>query len=107
VAEGLRWPVGLARQPWEARAFYCILGVATLLGISLNFTPIDPIKALYWSAVINGVVAVPVMVIVMIMTSRRDIMGEFTIGGWLRILGWLSTFAMTACVFGMAITWFG
>jgi len=105
VAEGMRWPVGLARQPREARAFYCILGGATLLGIGLNFTPIDPIKALYWSAVINGVVAVPVMVTVMMMTSRRDIMGEFTVGGWLRWLGWVSTGAMAACVLGMAVTW--
>src|SRR5207248_7436703 len=97
------WPVGLARQPREAWAFYCILGIATLIGIGLNFTPIDPIKALYWSAVINGVVAVPVMVIVMLMTARRSIMGDFTIAGWLRALGWLSTAAMAACVVGMAV----
>jgi Mn2+/Fe2+ NRAMP family transporter len=107
VAEGMRWPVGLAREPKEARAFYGILGGATLLGIALNFTPIDPIKALYWSAVINGVVAIPVMVIMMLMTSRRDVMGEFTIGGWLRVFGWLSTAAMAACVLGMAVTWLG
>ena len=105
VAEGMRWPVGLARQPREAWAFYSILGIATLMGVGLNFTPINPIKALYWSAVINGVVAVPVMVIVMLMTSQRSIMGEFTIGGWLRSLGWLSTAAMGACVLGMVVTW--
>ena len=105
VAEGMRWPVGLARQPREAWAFYCILGIATLIGVGLNFTPINPIKALYWSAVINGVVAVPVMVIVMLMTSRGSIMGEFTIGGGLRALGWLSTAAMGACVLGMGVTW--
>ena len=75
VAEGRRWPVGLAREPREAGAFYASLAVATLLGIGLNFTPIDPIKALYWSAVINGVVAVPVMVILMLMTAEKRIMG--------------------------------
>lgn len=105
IAEGRRWPVGLARQPREAGAFYTSLAVATLLGIGLNFTPVNPIKALYWSAVINGVVAVPVMVILMLMTSQRQIMGEFTIAGPLRVLGWLSTAAMAACVGGMAASW--
>ena len=105
LAEGRRWPVGLGRRPKEALAFYFSLAVATALGIGLNFTPIDPIKALYWSAVINGVVAVPVMVILMLMTANRSIMGEFTIGGWLRALGWLATVAMGACVGGMFVTW--
>ena len=105
LAEGRRWPVGLGRRPKEALAFYFSLAVATALGIGLNFTPIDPIKALYWSAVINGVVAVPVMVILMLMTANRSIMGEFTIGGWLRALGWLATVAMGACVCGMFATW--
>jgi Mn2+/Fe2+ NRAMP family transporter len=76
-----------------------------LIGIALNFTPINPIKALYWSAVINGIVAVPVMVLLMLMTANRNIMGDFTIGGWLRSLGWLSTAAMAACVVGMVLTW--
>jgi Mn2+/Fe2+ NRAMP family transporter len=106
IAEGRRWPVGLARAPREAAAFYISLAVATLLGIGLNFTPVNPIKALYWSAVINGVVAVPVMIIVMIMTAQRGIMGEFTVAGTLRVMGWLSTAAMAACVGGMAATWF-
>ncbi|MBV8119903.1 MAG: divalent metal cation transporter [Alphaproteobacteria bacterium] len=105
LAEGRGWPVGLAREPKEALAFYLSLVVAALLGIGLNFTPIDPIKALFWSAVINGVVAVPVMVILMLMTARPKIMGEFTISGWLRALGWLSTAAMAACVAGMFATW--
>jgi len=107
LAEGRRWPVGLARRPKEALAFYFSLAVATLLGIGLNITPIDPIKALYWSAVINGVVAAPVMVVLMLMTAQTKIMGEFTIGGWLRALGWLSTAAMAACVAGMLATWLG
>jgi NRAMP (natural resistance-associated macrophage protein)-like metal ion transporter len=105
VAEGRRWPVGLAREPREAAAFYASLAVATVLGIVLNFTPIDPIKALYWSAVINGVVAVPVMVILMLMTAESRIMGDFTVKGPLRIMGWLATIAMAASVAGMAATW--
>jgi Mn2+/Fe2+ NRAMP family transporter len=105
LGEGRRWPVGLDRRPKEAMAFYASLAVATLIGVALNFTPLNPIKALYWSAVINGIVAVPVMVLLMLMTSKRSIMGDFTIGGWLRALGWLSTAAMAACVLGMGATW--
>ena len=105
VAEGRRWKVGLAREPREAAAFYTTLAVAALFGIGINFTPVNPIKALYWSAVINGVVAVPVMVILMLMTADRKIMGEFTIGGALRVMGWLATAAMALCVVGMFATW--
>ena len=63
-------------------------------------------KALYWSAVINGVVAVPVMVVMMLMTARPEVMGKFTIKGGLRWLGWAATLAMTACVVGMFVGWF-
>jgi NRAMP (natural resistance-associated macrophage protein)-like metal ion transporter len=105
LAEGRRWPVGLGREPREAAAFYASLGIATLLGVGVNFTPLDPIKGLYWSAVINGAIAPPMMIILMLMTADRRVMGEFTIGRALRILGWLSTAAMTACVGGMFATW--
>jgi Mn2+/Fe2+ NRAMP family transporter len=106
IGEAWRAPVGLTRQPREALTFYVTLAVATLVGIGFNFTPISPIKALYWSAVINGVVAMPIMVILMMMTARSNIMGEFTIRGWLRVLGWTSTGAMAFCVVGMGITSF-
>jgi len=104
IGEAWRAPVGLTREPHEALTFYATLCVATLVGIGLNFTPISPIKALYWSAVINGVVAVPIMVILMMMTAQSNIMGEFTIGGWLRVLGWIATMAMALCVVGMGST---
>jgi Mn2+/Fe2+ NRAMP family transporter len=64
----------------------------------------DPIKALFWSAVINGVVAVPVMAVMILMGRNRKIMGEFVLGGWLLTVGWLATAVMAACVFGMAAT---
>ena len=107
LGEALQWPSGLARQPNEAKAFYGAIAAATAIGVALNFTPIDPIKALFWSAVINGVVAVPVMIILMLMTRRTEIMGQFTINGWLSWLGWAATVAMAACVVGMVIGWFG
>src|ERR1700712_1547106 len=72
VGEGRQWPVGLARKPKEAVAFYAVLALSGGIGIALNFTPINPISALYWSAVINGVLAVPVMVLLMFMVRRRD-----------------------------------
>jgi Mn2+/Fe2+ NRAMP family transporter len=104
IGEGRRWPVGLARKPKEAVAFYCVLALSAVVGVVLNFTPIDPIKALYWSAVVNGVLAVPV--IMMLMSARGRIMGRFVIRGPLRALGWLSTLAMAVCVAGMVATLF-
>ncbi|HEV7408763.1 MAG TPA: divalent metal cation transporter [Bradyrhizobium sp.] len=101
VGEGRRWPVGLARKPKEAVAFYAVLALSAAIGIALNFTSINPISALFWSAVINGVLAVPVMVLLMIMARRKDVMGHFTIGGPLYWLGWLSTAAMALSVVAM------
>jgi len=70
---------------------YGVIAAATLVGAVLNFTPLDPIKALFWSAVINGVAAVPIMVMIMLMASRRAVMGQFTLTRWLMGLGWLAT----------------
>lgn len=106
IGEGWRWPTGLSRQPWEAKAFYATLAVSTLIGVILNFTPVNPIRALYWSAVLNGIVAVPVMAVLMVMTAQPRIMGEFTVTGWLRGLGWASTAAMALSVAGMVAGWF-
>jgi Mn2+/Fe2+ NRAMP family transporter len=106
VGEARRWPTGLARQPLEAKAFYVTLAVATALGVGMNFMAIDPIKALFWSAVINGVVAVPVMVVVMIMATQRRVMGRFAIPRALAAVGWLATLVMAATVVGMAATSF-
>ena len=106
VGEGRQWPVGLARKPKEAVAFYGVLALSGGIGIALNFTPINPISALYWSAVVNGVLAVPVMVLLMLMARHRNVMGRFVIGGPLYWLGWLSTAAMTVSVAAMAVGWF-
>jgi len=98
--------VGLARKPKEAAAFYAVLALSGAIGIGLNFTPINPISALYWSAVINGVLAVPVMVLLMIMSRRRDVMEEFVIRGPLYWLGWVSTVAMALSVVAMGVGFF-
>jgi len=104
VGEACRWPVGIGKKPGRATAFYGTLAGAVLLGVGITLMPIDPIKALYWSAVINGVAAVPVMVIMMLMVANTKVMGRFTIKGWLRVLGWAATLAMAACVAAMAAT---
>jgi NRAMP (natural resistance-associated macrophage protein)-like metal ion transporter len=105
VAEAFDWRIGLGLQLLQARGFYAIVIVATILGVALNFTPIDPIKALFWSAVINGVVAVPIMAVMMLMAVRADIMGPFVITRRLTLLGWLATATMTTVVLAMLATW--
>jgi Mn2+/Fe2+ NRAMP family transporter len=103
VGEGRRWRVGLDRKPREAVAFYGVLALSAGIGIALNFTAIDPIEALYWSAVINGVLAVPVMILLMAMSRRTDVMGDFKISGPLYWLGWLATAVMSVAVVAMAV----
>jgi NRAMP (natural resistance-associated macrophage protein)-like metal ion transporter len=106
IGEGRRWKVGLSRKPKQAIAFYSVLGFSGLCGIALNFTPIDPIKALYWSAVVNGVLAAPVMVILMVLVRRPKVMGRLVVTGPLYWLGWTSTIAMAFCIVGMIATMF-
>ncbi|MBL9033226.1 MAG: divalent metal cation transporter [Rhodospirillaceae bacterium] len=106
IGEALRWPVGLAQRPRKAKAFYGTLVVATLVGAGLNFTPVPPMKALYWAAILNGIVAAPVLLIMMLLSARRDVMGEFTVGGPLRVFGWLTTGLMAASVVALAATSF-
>jgi len=105
VGEARGWPIGLGRRPLKARAFYGTIAVATVVGALLNFTPLDPVKALFWSAVVNGVVAVPIMVMTVLMGTRRDVMGDFVLGPLLKALGWLATAVMALATVGMFATW--
>ena len=89
-----------------AKRFYGIITVATLIGVALCFTPIDPIKALYWSAVINGVISVPIMVVMMWIGQSRRLMGELTISRRHRFFGWAATLVMGAAVAFMVATSF-
>jgi len=106
LGESRKWPTGLDRKPLEAKAFYVTITVATLLGACLNFTPVNPIKALYWSAVVNGVVAVPVMAVMMLMTARSDIMGKATVPLAMRIVGWAATAVMAVAALVMTVQLF-
>lgn len=105
VAEAFRWHIGLGLELLQARGFYTIVIIATVLGVALNFTPVDPIKALFWSAVINGVISVPIMIVMMLIAVRQDVMGAFVISCWLRIFGWLATVSMAIVVLAMFASW--
>jgi NRAMP (natural resistance-associated macrophage protein)-like metal ion transporter len=105
LGETLGWRIGLAERARRAPAFYLAIAGATLVGALLNFSPLDPIKALIFSAVVNGVAAVPIMVLIMHMASRREVMGDFALKPWLKTLGWLATAVMTAAAIGMFATW--
>jgi NRAMP (natural resistance-associated macrophage protein)-like metal ion transporter len=105
VAEIFEWKRGLDLKLLEAREFYTIIALATLGGVALDFSPIDPIRALFWSAVLNGVIAVPIMVVMMLLADDRKVMGGFTVTRWLKALGWLATGTMAAAVAAMFATW--
>jgi hypothetical protein len=90
IGEGRRWPVRLSRKPKEAVAFYAVLARSVALGVVINFTGVDPIKALYWSAVINGVMAAPVMAIMMLLVRRKSVMGDLVVKGPVDWLGWIA-----------------
>ena len=94
VSEAFGWTEGLDRKPREAKAFYGVIALATMGGVALNFIGIDPMKALYWSAVVNGLLAPPLMVVTMLIASNREVMGDLAIGTKLKIGGWLSTAVM-------------
>ena len=104
MAGAFKWKNSLERTPMKAKQFYGIIAISTVIGIALGFTAIDPIKALYWSAVINGVISVPIMVLMMLMAVRPEIMGQFVITIRLKILGWLATLMMSVAVCAMFLT---
>jgi len=101
AAGAMKWRNSLALQVNLAKQFYTVIAVATLGGVALTFANLDPIKALYWSAVINGVAAVPIMVVVMLMGGSRKVMGEFVVRGLLKWVGWLATAVMAIASIGM------
>jgi Mn2+/Fe2+ NRAMP family transporter len=104
MAGAFKWKNSLEHAPEVAPKFYGIIVVATLAGVGLVFAPIDPIKALYWSAVINGVISIPIMAVMMLMASRCDVMGRLVITRRLKVLGWLCTGVMAAAVCAMFFT---
>jgi NRAMP (natural resistance-associated macrophage protein)-like metal ion transporter len=106
VAEAAGWhgSLSLRLDRGEGRGFYGVIAVATIGGVALCFSPIDPVKELFWAAVINGVIAVPIMAVMMLLATRPAAMRGHAIGARLRWLGWLATGAMAITVVAMIAT---
>lgn len=102
-AETQDWKAGLDHKPWEAVGFYGVIVAATLFGLSLEFVPLDPVKALFWSAVINGFVAVPIMIAMMMVVSSKKQMKEFTAPIAMKICGWAASGVMGVAAVAMLI----
>jgi Mn2+/Fe2+ NRAMP family transporter len=96
VGEAFRWPTGLDHKPYQARRFYAVIAIATLVGAGMNFIGIDPIRALIASAVINGMLSVPLLFILMSIARNPAVMGRFVIPRTLAVLGWSTAWLMTA-----------
>ncbi|MDE2575188.1 MAG: divalent metal cation transporter [Rhodospirillales bacterium] len=103
LAEAMGWRWGLERRATDARGFYGVIAVSVLLGLVIQYSPISPMKALFWSAVINGVVAVPLMAVIILLASKKSVMGAFTASRPLVILGWTATAVMGAAAVRMLI----
>ncbi|MCX5570651.1 NRAMP family divalent metal transporter [Kaistia nematophila] len=97
------WRASLEHRPMRAKAFYAVIALGVVLGLSIEWTPLSPIKALFWSAVVNGIVAVPVLAGMMVAVSRRSVMADYTAPLALKVLGWLTTFLMGATALAMVI----
>ena len=103
LSESMGWDWGLERRATDARGFYGVIAVSVLAGLVIQYSPISPMKALFWSAVINGVVAVPLMVVIILLVSKKSVMGPYTQGRSIIILGWIATAVMAAAAVRMFI----
>lgn len=105
VAETFGWPSGLDEKPRHAKKFYGVIAVSTLVGVGIDFLGINPIKALFWTAVINGVVAPPLLVVVMLVANNKRVMGDRTNGHFTNMIGWLAALIMSAAAIAMFLNW--
>jgi Mn2+/Fe2+ NRAMP family transporter len=103
LAEALDWDWGLERKASDARGFYGVIAVGVLAGLVIQYLPISPMRALFWSAVINGVVAVPLMVVIILLASSKAVMGAFTVSRPVAVLGWIATAVMGAAALRMLV----
>ncbi len=106
VAEAFGWHASLEAKAPDAIGFYAIIGAATVIGFGLGFTGIDALHMLVWSAVLNGIVAVPIMTMMMVIVSNSKLMGRFKAKSWLVALGWVGTAIMAVAVLAMFGSYF-
>ena len=104
VADALQWRSGLDQRLVEARGFFSVIAFGTVVGTLVDFTPLDPIKALIWSAIVNGVIAVPIMAVMMWLGMRKDILGDHTLTRAHQVMGWCATAVMALAVVAMLVT---
>jgi NRAMP (natural resistance-associated macrophage protein)-like metal ion transporter len=105
MCEAFKWKSGLDQKFHGARNFYLVIAVSTLIGVLINFLKIPPVTALFWAAVINGVLAPPLIVVIMLVSNSRKVMGSRTNGKLTNVLGWGTAVIMTAAAVGMFVTW--
>jgi NRAMP (natural resistance-associated macrophage protein)-like metal ion transporter len=103
LSETFRWLEGLDRRPLQAKAFYATIAVSTMAGVGLNFSSLNPVKALYWSAVVNGVLAAPVMAVIMLVAGNGHIMGRLTLSRPMLACGWMATLVMFLASIGFFV----
>jgi len=103
LSEAMGWHEGLERKVRDARGFYGIIAISVLVALAIQYSPISPMKALFWSAVINGVVAVPLVVVIILLVSKKSVMGDFTVSRPLAFLGWITAAVMGAAAVAMLI----
>ena len=105
ISEAFGWKLGLEQKATRAWEFYLVIFASMVIGAEINYLGINPIDALVWSAVINGVLAVPLLVLIMLVANNRDVMGTRVNGIWSNLLGWVATLAMAAAAVGLFVTW--
>ena len=105
IGEGCSWKTGLEIKPMRAWRFYGVIGAAIAIGLLMSFFHVDPLKALVWAAALNGLVAAPLMVVIMLMASNSKVMGKFKLPRYLLWTGWLATATMTCVCVGLFLTW--
>ena len=107
MAESFNWRRGLDRKPLGAPAFYAAMGAAIAVAAVMGLSDMDPIKALYWSSVLNGLLSPPLMAVVLLMASDRKLMGLAALSRGMQVLGWLATAAMAAASLALIASWVG
>ena len=105
LSEAFGWRHGLDHKPRQARKFYMVIAISMLVAMQINFMNINPISALFWTAVINGFLAPPLLVIIMVISNRRKIMGKWVNGPLVNVLGWATAVAMFAAAIALVVTW--
>jgi Mn2+/Fe2+ NRAMP family transporter len=105
VSEAFGWKRGLDQQPRRAREFYGVIAASTLVGMLINFAGINPIDALFWTAIINGFLTPPLLILLMLISNNRTIMGNRVNGPGLNMVGWVTTAVMSGAAIALLLTW--